>query len=118
MANETMQELIYAGIQTEEVLERFAGNEALMLRILKKFPDDPNYQRLVQAMESGNHEQALEAAHTLKGVSGNLAMTRLHQLAGEQVKMMRAGDWEAAKMLMADLSEEYEKIKETIQRCL
>lgn len=56
------------------------GNEALLERFLKKFPQDENYQKLCAAMEASDWEAALTAAHTLKGICGNLSIAPLFDL--------------------------------------
>ena len=71
------QHLLAAGINVDTALERFLRNSALMEKYLRRFPDDPNYALLCQAMEQGDMEAAFTAAHTLKGVAGNLSLDAL-----------------------------------------
>lgn len=103
-----------AGIDVESALERFMGNEALLERFLKKFPDDPSYAKLTAAIEAGKQEEALIASHTLKGISGNLAMTGLFDLLTAQVAAFRADDWDEAVKLMPEISKSYETITAVI----
>ena len=49
----------------------------LVERFLAKFLDDGCYATLCSAMEQGDRKQAFQAAHSLKGVSGNLSLDRL-----------------------------------------
>ena len=46
------QALTAAGINVEEVLGRFMGNEALLERMLKKFLSDPTYSKLQDAADT------------------------------------------------------------------
>lgn len=110
MQAQTKQRLEEAGIDVSAALERFMGNEALLERFLKKFLNDVNYEKLVTAINAGQREDALTAAHTLKGVTGNLAMTELFDLLTEQVAAFRAGDWDRAANLMPEISKSYETI--------
>ena len=110
------EELAAAGINVEDALGRFMGNEMLLNRFLKKFLDDTNYGKLSQAREAKDTEGAIAASHTLKGVSGNLSMTRLHELLTSQVAALRAGDWEAASALMPEISQAYDAVAAAIQR--
>ena len=64
-----------AGIDVASALERMMGSEALLERLLGKFPEDKNLPVLREALESGDPGRAAAAAHTLKGVCGNLSMT-------------------------------------------
>ena len=89
-----------AGIDVDDALSRFIGNESLLERFLGKFLNDANYTKLCEAMESGDTEAALIASHTLKGVSGNLSMVTLNELLAKQVKAFRDGNTDLAKSLM------------------
>ena len=104
-----------AGIDVAAALERFMGNEALLERFLKKFLTDTNYEKLAAAIGAGQKEDALAAAHTLKGVSGNLAMTELYDLLTAQVAALRAGDWDKAVKLRPDISKSYDIISAALK---
>lgn len=60
-----------AGVDIEDALSRFMNNEALMIRMLLRFAEDKNFSRLRQAMEEKDVSGAFEAAHALKGLTGN-----------------------------------------------
>lgn len=98
-----------AGVDVDGALARLMGNEALLVRLLKKFPEDQNYAKLVSAMERGDAEAALAASHTLKGVCGNLSMTALFDLFARQVAALRAGQWQEAADMLAQIGPAYEK---------
>ena len=63
-----------AGIDVEDAVRRFMGKEELMMKFLLRFGQDPNFGLLRQALEEGDTARAYEAAHTLKGVAGNLSL--------------------------------------------
>ena len=52
MDTSVREKLESAGIDVAGALERFMGNDALLERFLKKFPDDPNYGKLRAAIEN------------------------------------------------------------------
>ncbi len=104
-----------AGINVSDALERFMGNDALLERFLKKFLSDPNYEKLTAAIDAGDQETALTAAHTLKGVCGNLGMSELFDLLTKQVAAFRADRWEDAANLMPDISLAYERVVEELK---
>ena len=52
------------GADYEETVQRLRS-ESLIQRIILKFPQDPSYQELCQALADGNIEVAFRAAHTL-----------------------------------------------------
>ena len=51
MEERTIQRLEEAGIHVPEVLERFMGSEVLLVKFLKKFLEDENYEKLAQRMK-------------------------------------------------------------------
>ena len=115
MEQSVREALCAGGVNVDEALERFMGSEALMLRFLKKFLDDVNYDKLVQAVEAGDREGALTASHTLKGVCGNLSLMPLHDLLSAQVGLLRAGDWDGATALMPQLTQAYDQAAAAIR---
>ena len=80
MQPQTKETLSAAGININDGLERFMGNEALLTRFLKRFLEDSNYRTLLHAVSAGDQKQAMAASHTLKGICGNLSMTALFDL--------------------------------------
>jgi chemotaxis protein histidine kinase CheA len=55
-------------LRTEERIRRF----------LLKVPNDPSYQLLCDSLEKGDVAETFRAAHTLKGISQNLSLTRFY----------------------------------------
>ena len=100
--------LAAAGIDVDEALERMMGSEALLERLLGKFPADENYGKLCRALDQGDREAAVAASHALKGVCGNLSMTTLFSCFARQVEVLRQGDLEEAQRLMEQIAPAYE----------
>ena len=42
--------------------------ESMLRKFLAKFPSDPSYANLEQALADGNREEAFRAAHTINGL--------------------------------------------------
>lgn len=103
-----------AGVDYDGALARFMGNEGLLTRFLKKFLDDPNFLGLQSALEQGDTEAAFRAAHTLKGVAGNLSLTELYDKAAKISEVLRGGDLEGAKAILPEVQETYQKIIDAI----
>ena len=116
MTPERRDQLEAAGIDIESALERMMGSEALLERMMGKFLDDPQYPALRAALEAGDMERAVSAAHTLKGVCGNLSMTGLYGLFTRQVDALRAGDLPLAQGIMAEIAPVYEQVTAAIRR--
>ena len=114
MTQERRTRLEAAGIDVAEALERMMGSEALLERLLGKFLEDRNFQALQDALERGDSEGAVSASHALKGVCGNLSMTRLHQCFTDQVAALRRGDLDGARAMMERIAPAYEAVRSAI----
>jgi HPt (histidine-containing phosphotransfer) domain-containing protein len=51
-------------------------------------------------LKEGDFEKALENAHTMKGITGNLSLTPLFNAYSEVVSLLRAGDNEKARSIV------------------
>lgn len=101
------QRLLDAGIAVDDALARFMNNEMLLLRFLTRFDQDPSFAALEQALADGRTDDAFLAAHTLKGVTGNLSMQPLYRLTCAMVEDLRAGALEAARQKLPALQAQY-----------
>ena len=77
------------GVDYEMTMDRFMGNEALYMRLLDMLFQDSNLQKLGDALQAHDAAAAFEAAHTLKGVVGNMGLTPLYQAVCEIVEPLR-----------------------------
>ena len=105
-----LERLRQAGADTCGAVRRFAGNEGLYLKFALKFTDDLTFSQIGPALERGDWEEALRAAHTLKGVSGNLGFTELFHECDLMVRALRAGDHCGAADAYAPLERAYRQI--------
>ena len=87
----TIDALRQFGADTQDGLSRCMNNEAFYLRLVNMALDDPGFEKLAAAVESGDKKAAFEAAHALKGVLGNLALTPLFEVTSEMTELLRAG---------------------------
>lgn len=107
MDQKVRQQLEAVGINVDEALDRFMNNEGLMLKFLLRFPQDENFAMFQQGMKDRDVAAAYSAAHTLKGIVGNLAMTELFALVSRAVEELRREDLDAAAAGMAELERKY-----------
>ena len=107
-----------AGIDYDAAVARFPGNSRLYIRFLHKFLQDENMQLFSLAMKEERYEDALLAAHTLKGVTGNLGLTQLFDLCSQIVLQMRAGNMTQAQELLSQIKESYESAVAAINRTM
>ena len=87
--------LAACGGDYEGTMRRLMGNEMLFYRLLPKVFQDENFQKLEDALTLGNLDAAFDAAHPLKGVSGNLGLTSLYNAVCEIVEPLRRKNPEA-----------------------
>lgn len=98
------------GIDVNDALERFMGNDALLERFLKKFLSEKSYEGLVRAIEENDPETARVSAHSLKSVCGTIGCTAMRQLVLKQEQLIKNGQWDQAVALMPEISENYQSI--------
>ena len=85
----TVQECYAAmGGNYDEVVGRLRTDERVQ-KFLMLFLKDTSFSDLENGIRSGNVEEAFRAAHTLKGICGNLSLTKLLALAEELTEALR-----------------------------
>ena len=78
------------GANTEEGLKRCVNKEEFYLRMVNSALKGDQMEQLSAAIADKNWEKAFEAAHTLKGVLGNLALTPLYEPMSQLTEQLRA----------------------------
>lgn len=91
----------------ENAMERFKS-EALVKRFLPMFLSDPSFNELTEALKNDDVQTAFRAAHTLKGVSANLSLSRLSKVSAEITEMLRAGNLAEAKEYFSAVKEVFD----------
>ena len=86
----TLEKLAAYGADTKTGLERCMNNEAFYLRLVGMILKEKSFDALEKAIAENNLRAAFEAAHALKGVAGNLALTPLYEPASEMTELLRA----------------------------
>jgi len=86
----TIEQLQKFGVDTKEGLTRCMNNEAFYFKMLKMGLNNDQFEKLEKALAANSLEEAFEAAHALKGVLGNLALTPLYNPVAEMTEMLRA----------------------------
>lgn len=116
MTAESIEVLTNNGVDYDEAMERFGGNAALYERLALKFLNDPHFDALEDALAAGQLDEAYRAAHSLKGVAGNLSFRDLYQAACRASDALHAGDTQAAQAALPDLRASYAAVKEALQQ--
>lgn len=107
-------ELCAAGVDVDGTLNRFMNNEALLTKFLKKFIADQNMAALRKAIAARNYQEVLPAAHTLKGVCGNLGFTALYDIFSKMCQACRSEQFDGLDGLMAQAESHYGQIIKVI----
>lgn len=85
----TVQECYEAfGGNYEEVISRLRTDERVA-RFLQKVVDDGSYALLIDSIATNNVDEAFRAAHTLKGVCGNLSITKFGESSSALCEYLR-----------------------------
>lgn len=80
------------GSDYEETMGRFLGDENFYLKILGMLMKDGSMGKLRDALDSKDMAEAFDAAHTLKGIAGNLGLTPFYIAVGTMVEALRSRD--------------------------
>lgn len=115
IANMTVKEF-YEKINGDynDAMERFQM-EALIAKIVVKFADDDSMPNLKKAVADGDIEASFRAAHTLKGVAGNLSFTALLNEAEKLTNQLRPCTEPANTELLAAVYEQYDIVIEALK---
>ena len=98
----TLEKLRAYGADVDEGMGRCMNNEVFYLRLVNMAADDGGFEKLRAAMENGDRKESFEAAHALKGMLGNLALTPVSRPASELTELLRSetgGETEAPRLL-------------------
>ena len=90
----------------------------LVEKFVRKFPEDPSYAQLRQALADDCLADAFRAAHTLKGVAANLSFEPLRRSASALTELLRHADSipPEALPLFAQVTRDYEATLAAIAR--
>lgn len=103
------------GINVDNALERFMGNEPMLERYLQKFLTEKSFAALEKAMAANDREAAGIAAHTLKSVCGTIGCDAMRKLVLRQEQCIRGGKWDEAVSMMPDIAGSYAAICDVLR---
>ena len=84
--------------------------EKLLPRLVKKYPEDKNFDMLTEAVEKGDYEKAFTASHTLKGMAMNLGFDRLADASSALTEKLRAKSYGQVKELYQSVKKAHEQV--------
>lgn len=107
----TLQELEAYGANVQEGLGRCMGMEAFYLKLVETIKTEANFDNLKAAIEANDLDAAFEAAHGLKGVLSNLAITPILDPVMEITELLRARTQMDYTELLDKILFEWERFK-------
>ena len=89
-------------------------SEKMLFKFLKKLTEDEQMQSLELAIGAKDRDAAYAAAHTLKGVALNLAISRLSNPLCDLTDALRAGFPQNAEELFQEVKTEFDYVVKVI----
>ena len=79
-------------IDVDSALKRIGGNMDLFKRLLGRFAEGTDFEKLTGALEGGDLEEAARLAHTIKGVSSNLSLNKIAAFSVQLEHLIKNGE--------------------------
>ena len=108
----TIEALREYGADVDTGLGRCMKNEALYLRLVGLIPAEANFKKLQEELEAKDLQKAFEAAHALKGVTGNLSLTPLYDPIVQITERLRAKEDADYSAELAEILSQRDKLEE------
>ena len=110
----TIKKLAEYGADVKAGLNLCMNSEDFYLRMVSMVVAEQSFADLKKALEENDLDAAFQAAHALKGVTGNLSLTPLYNKVAEITELLRAKtQMDYSELLNAILSEK-EKLEKLI----
>ena len=110
----TIDKLNQFGAKVDEGLGRCMNNEMFYFRLIGMAVEDAAFSSLEESLKNNDLDAAFNAAHTLKGALGNLALEPIYRPVVELTELLRnktPGDYDA---LLKTIKEQRAALKELI----
>ena len=78
-------------INVKEGLGRIRDNKKLYRRMLGMFMESGEFAVLEDSLRLKDYSKAADAAHAIKGMTGNLSLTQLYQISAKMMEELRQG---------------------------
>lgn len=94
-SKEFCDEMLTVGLNVPDMIEHFMDREDMFMKYLKKFFDSAGnvVLELTTAAENEDYQGMLFAAHSLKGLAGNIGLNGVYIPAKKIVDDIRAGEY-------------------------
>lgn len=99
-----------AGINVNECMQRLKLDKSTFESILITFLDDKNFELMCKAIDEKNVTSAFLHAHSLKGISSNLSMTKLNLDISPIVEILKNDSFEHLEELLPQVKQSYQEV--------
>jgi two-component system sensor histidine kinase/response regulator len=108
------------GFDIKQALARMGGNAKAYRKTLGKVLESEadTMELIQQSLDAGDRETALRAAHTLKGVAGNIGAVSLQSAATDLEKILKVEEGNPPRELMMHASQQLTETLKTIETAL
>jgi len=108
---------VLAGVDTATALKRLNGNKAIYRKLLVMFRERQGdaVARMTAAWTSGDRDEAMRNAHTLKSLAGNIGADGLFTAAGNLERAIRLGEQESVEGLLATVAVPLHELIQSIE---
>jgi len=103
-------------VNVAEGMGRVANNKMLFGRLVKMCQASAEFQKFEDAVAADDAHMAGDVVHAIKGMSGNLSMTRLFETSAKLCDSLRTGTWD--DQLLAEYREAVTKTMEILPTLL
>ncbi len=100
------QSLVEFGVDYDAALMRCVNSVPLYEMLLNSFAADLHIDDVTNAYAAKDWEALFALAHEIKGVSGNLGLTKLYRVSADVTQTLRDKRYEALDALIAELQSE------------
>ncbi len=109
ISKEFCDEMLTVGLNVPEMIEHFMDREDMFMKYLKKFFESAGgvVLELTAAAEKEDYQNMLFAAHSLKGLAGNIGLNGVYIPAKKIVDDIRANTYDECGEDFAKLQEAY-----------
>lgn len=103
------------GCGVKAALPRFLNDQGFMLECVAQVLDDPAFEELGRDIEAGKAQEAFDAAHALKGITANTALTPLYAITAAAVEPLRRGSTEGLGKMYDELMRKRAELKKALE---
>lgn len=111
-----IKELKDWGCDIDGALERMLNDTAFFIECVKAVNNDESFENLDKALKDGNISAAFDAAHNIKGVSGNVGLMPIQKAAEKIVEPLRIGKIDGLQNYCLELNSKNDELSSILKK--